>query len=244
MHGPADQPYTLSSPGQRRLQLRRALGVCAGFLLALAAFVIPGGWTFSELWQAGPIQGKGVWLESAVLRPIRVNGSEGTLLWLHTDPAFSRKLRASINIPDLPPGSVQSGFVAIQGHGEVFRGEHYVLLEGVRQWIPTAQFVAKVREWIGYDAQILLLACNPDGARVDIPNTIYWKDNLVDVTYGIGPWVFGKYIEDDPDNGPQRPILTDTQAPEITLTPIQEAIARLHAAIGAQTLPIEAETDS
>ncbi|HYE77508.1 MAG TPA: hypothetical protein VEI97_05950, partial [bacterium] len=91
-------------------------------------------------------------------------------------------------------------------------------------------FVDAVRRWLGYDAQVVLLACNPDGLRLDIPNVIYWKDNLVDVTYGFGPWTFGKWIEDDPDNGRHGPIETDTQGPQGEL---DAAIERLHAAIGA-----------
>jgi hypothetical protein len=208
-----------------------------GLILAFLAILIPSGWTFNSLWQTSRIEGYGAFLGSAVLRPIRVNDTDGILLWLHTDPAFNSKLRPVVTIPDLPEGAIKSGFVAIQGHGEVLRGEHYLLVEGVRQWIPTEVFVAEVRKWLGYDAQVLLLACNPDHVRIDIPNTIYWQDNLVDVTYGVGPWVMGKYFEDDPDNGLQRPILTDSQPPAYVPTPMEEAIAKLHAAIGAQTMP-------
>lgn len=222
-------------PSTALLRLPRIMQLAAAFLIATLALIIPSGWTFNSLWQQTRIQGHSAFLQGAILRPVRVNGQEGILLWLHTDPAFRHKLRPSVTIPDLREGAVRSGFVAIQGHGEVLRGEHYLLVEGVRQWVRTEDFVREVRGWLGYDAQIVLFACNPDHVRIDIPNTIYWQDNLVDVTYGIGPWVLGKYMEAEALNGPRRPILTDEQPPLPAASPMTDAIERLYAAMGTQS---------
>lgn len=206
-------------------------------LLIMAAICVPGGWTMPQTLSTAT--GDEAFLASAVLRPVAVNGQHGILLWLHTDPAFARKLRPSVTIPDLVEGTIQPDFVAIQGHGEVFRGEHYLLVEGVHQWVKTSEFVGEVRKWLGYDAQVLLLACNPDGVRIDIPNTIYWKDNLVDVTYGYGPWVMGKYIVDDPDNGRQAPLKGHEKAVAAAAASdhIAQAMDKLYLAIGSQEPP-------
>ena len=216
----------------------RTISWLTGLLLIVFSSILPGGWTFPTTLpdSAG---GANAWLDSAALHPIRVNGRDGILLWLHDDPTFSRKLLPVVDIPDLPAYSLKSGFVAIQGHGEDFHGEHYLLVEGVHQWVRTSEFVAAVRTWLGYDAQILLLACNPDGDEVNIPNTIYWKDNLVDVTYGVGPWVMGKWIEDDPGNGRQGPIYADREMKHLaTANAMRDAITKLHQAIGAENLRV------
>ena len=62
----------------------------------------------------------------------------------------------------------------------------------------------------------------------------HWPQYLVDITYGVGPWVMGKWIEDDPINGRQRPINTETA---VAMTSAQdklhEAMEKLHAAVAA-----------